>query len=155
MTAESRTKLDDLMDQIKQASTECDALPEDEFTDCVSEMVMKEINKITESKAVISSYRDMMAARLRDYLCGDETLKMSNSTSTTNYYDQFLKNYLSLVSLLDTPHAKVYYIEDFLTPQECSALQSFHKSKASAPKNHVSTVMYDLGPDGPADETIK
>lgn len=132
------------MDKIKAASADCDQLNESEYSECVSDMVLKEVAKIQDSKSVIASYRDVMSDRLRNYLCADHTIENSNSTSRSLFnYDSGGEN-LEVANYLDTPHAKIFTIDGFLTNDECTALAQYHQSEADESLESISTVRYDF-----------
>lgn len=132
------------MDKIKAASVDCDQLKESEYSECVSDMVLKEVAKIQDSKSVISSYRDAMSDRLRNYLCSDDKIENSNSTSHSHFYNEGRGDNLDLINYLDTPHAKIFTIDGFLSNEECTALEQYHKSEADEPLEPISTVRYDF-----------
>lgn len=136
LTVVQKTKLDELMDKIKSATKDCDKLDGEAFSDCVSDVILKDIAKLTESKDLMIGYRDVMATRLRDYVCHDPNVEDTNTTSTTSYVDGQKRSFNSAY-YLDTNHAKIWVIEDFVSDSECASLLSAHKTASLIPVNNT------------------
>ena len=131
-----KTKLDELMDKIKGATKDCDKLDGEAFSDCVSDVILKDIAKLTESKELMIGYRDVMADRLRHYVCQDPDVENTNTTSKTSYVDSQKKSFQS-ASYLDTNHAKIWVIEDFVSASECATLVAAHQAASLVPVNNT------------------
>jgi hypothetical protein len=84
--------------------------------------VVDDLVKQSESKTKLQKYRDLMSGRLRNYTCADEKLETSKPLrSETIHYEG--KRY-TLDILFDTPSAKIWGIENFITDEECSVLEN-------------------------------
>lgn len=136
LTVVQKTKLDELMDKIKAATKDCDKLDGEAFSDCVSDVILKDIAKLTESKELMIGYRDVMADRLRNYVCQDPAVENSNSTSKTSYVDTSKKSFSSS-NYLDTNHAKIWVIDDFVSEEECASLIAAHRASSLVPVNNT------------------
>ena len=134
-----RTKIDDVMDKVKVASASCDKYEGDKYADCISNIVIQDISKITDSKDLMASYRDVMADRLRDYICQDELVNATESTKTTNYGNHVVS------SLLDSEAGRIWYVDNFITENECRALKEYHLTHGSdLEENPVSVSQFEL-----------
>lgn len=121
MNNKQLTKLDEVKEIINSASVECNAHEGDEFTNCITNQVMVEMNRLTESKGEIKKYRDIMADRLTNYICNDPAVKPTKPMETKTKViggKQYRLDYF-----VDLPESKVYVINNFITPQQCNHLQ--------------------------------
>jgi NAD(P)H-flavin reductase len=143
LIATTKTKLDELVDTITSSTTDCEGFDGSKFSECVTEGIMKEISKTTNSKALMSAYRDVMSRRLVRYICEDDQLIVSNVSSTSNFVDGQMKVYI-MNNLLDTTHGKIFYIENFLSENDCATIQDYHENKVSSVSDGVSTTYFDL-----------
>mmetsp|Transcript_2652 Transcript_2652/g.3626 ORF Transcript_2652/g.3626 Transcript_2652/m.3626 type:complete len:463 (+) Transcript_2652:61-1449(+) len=111
------TKFDEIMENISKGTEKCSHLRGDAFSECLSEDVAEEITQLSESKSTMVTYRDLMASRLRNYTCADETMETSTPIKT---YTKVLQNKKYVVDvLLDAPHSKIWLVDDFISPEEC------------------------------------
>ncbi len=132
-----KTKHDELIDKIQFAADLCEVLQGEEFSTCVAEAVIKEVSKITESKSLVSQYRDSLSNRLRQYVCADDEASLTKSSSNSSYFSTNGRNYLT-ETLLDSSHIKIYRVGSFLTADECQLLTNYHKQSASNLYDRVS-----------------
>lgn len=122
-TIQQITKFDEVMQEIKVATSSCDNLSGDEFSSCVADGVYENIDKITESKARISKYRDMISNRLRNYTCADLTLNTSTPISTANHY--IGGKLYTVDTLFETDHGKIWAVHDFVTDGDCERFRTY------------------------------
>lgn len=140
MTAKQTTKFDEIMDTIKGATTSCGEsdLRGEAFSACVANAVIDDVNRLTDSKARLQKYRDAMSSRLRNLTCADDTMNTTKPIDTKKY-EVDGKLYDAQV-LLDLPGAKIWYIENFITDEECDVLK-----KHGGPKLRRATVAAEDG----------
>jgi hypothetical protein len=69
----------------------------------------------------ITTYRDLMSDRLRNYTCADTKLQTSKPTRTDNIRVQN-KDYV-VDTMLDMKAAKIWAVHDFITAEECKILR--------------------------------
>lgn len=132
MSTVQRTKIDDVMDKVKAASNACGDLEGDKYADCISNIVIQDISKITESKDLIASYRDIMSERLRNYICQDDLVNSTEATKTSSFFDsEQTKSSYVVSTLMDSDNSKIWYVDNFLTEAECEALKGYHTSHAA------------------------
>jgi len=84
------------------------------------------MSRISDSQARLSRYRDAVSFRLRNYTCADASLGSSQPESYYSYTwtspDGREVPY-EIKVLLDTPHAKIWAVDDFATEDECDILE--------------------------------
>lgn len=121
MSAKQTTKFNEIMDTVSSATKTCSDLPGDGFSSCIATAIMDDIATITDAKVQLTKYRDLIAYRLRNYTCADPTM---NSSVPERSYNHVIddKSYTFDV-LLDTDHAKIWTIDDFVTAEECAVLE--------------------------------
>lgn len=117
----------DLSMIVKQANTLCLRNSKDDLKSCIVSELTKEVARIEESKKLIEQYRGLMAGRLRNYTCSDDSMETTEPVKSYNY--QFLGKSYKVNVYLDTENAKIWGIEDFLTDDECNRLISTSKDR--------------------------
>ena len=142
------------MDKVKVATKECDNHDGDKYADCVSSIVLADIQKIADSKSLMVGYRDIMSNRLRDYICQDKTVNTTTAAKTIPFYhkaDNGNEMY-QVQTLLEGEPATIYYAENFITAKECSLLEAHHKThgqSSDAAKTFTSS-LFDFSLNHPA-----
>ncbi len=87
---------------------------------CVKDGLYEEMLRVTTSINLMEAFRNDMSTRLTDYLCNDESL---NSTESIDRYNFVHDNETFHVQvLLDLAAAKIWYVEDFLSADDCDIL---------------------------------
>jgi len=131
MTAKQVTKFDEIMDTIKGATTVCSAsLPredEDAFAKCVADAMIDDITRLTDSKTQLVKHRDLMSSRLRNYTCVDD--EMNTTKPISSYNITIEKTQFTVDTLFDSNHAKVWTVDDFISPSECEILRKHGESR--------------------------
>ena len=117
MTVKQTTKFDEIMDKIKLSTETCSGLPDEEFTKCVADGVIDDVNRLTDSKSQLARYRDLISSRLRNYTCEDPEMESTTPLSTTVMKSSGKE--IVVDTLLDTPHAKIWKSDEFITEDEC------------------------------------
>eukprot|EP00607_Mallomonas_marina_P005788 CAMPEP_0182437292 /NCGR_PEP_ID=MMETSP1167-20130531/84947_1 /TAXON_ID=2988 /ORGANISM="Mallomonas Sp, Strain CCMP3275" /LENGTH=408 /DNA_ID=CAMNT_0024630157 /DNA_START=151 /DNA_END=1377 /DNA_ORIENTATION=+ len=122
-----QTKFDEMKENIKGATSLCENQPSGEFSECVANVLNEDIEKLSDAKDEISKYRNLMASRLRNYTCADPTM---NSTAPIESTKMVVgdKRY-KIDSLFESSHAHIWSIEDFVSPEECAALEKFGRPR--------------------------
>lgn len=126
MTCTTKTKFDEIMEQIDHASETCDGQDGDAFASCIVAKVSTEIEHISISKDTIMTFREIMAERLRSYVCADPKL---NTTDALNQQQTTIsgKPY-TIRNLFDSDAAKIFVVDNFMTEPDCKALKAFTAS---------------------------
>jgi len=101
----------------------------DQLTSCVQKGVAAEIEKANEEIAFQASVRTNMASQLENYTCADETLNTTIAKRTETWRGK------KVSIMIDRPASRIHTIEDFLTEDECEAVES-----AAKPILHDATV---------------
>jgi len=120
MKAKQTTKFNEIMDTVHAATKSCSDLKGDKLAACIANGIMDDVQAITDAKTQMGKYRDLISSRLRNYTCEDP--KMNSSEPVRSFEETILKKKLTFDILLDTDHAKIWTIEDFITPEECQVL---------------------------------
>ena len=138
MTMTQVTKFDELLIKVKAQSTTCSNLKGDEFDRCFAAGITEDVIVMEDKKNEVVKYRDLMANRLRNYTCADDTMVTSEAIyNKTIYFGA--KKYL-LEVLFDSPAAKIWVIDNFISEEECQILHEHGKTRLQR-----ATVS---GPDG-------
>ena len=101
----------------------------DTLTSCVQKGVAAEIERANEEIAFQAGVRKNMAAQLENYTCADETLNTTVAKRTETWRGK------KVSVMIDRPASKIHTIEDFLTEDECKAVEM-----AAEPLLHDATV---------------
>lgn len=104
------------------------------MSDCVEAATLEVLQTMTEEKIFEARLRDSIAATTEDYTCADETME---TTKTEEIHQWTYKNDNPRKShlLFERPDSKIHLVEDFISPEECAAIQA-----AAAPQLHRGTV---------------
>lgn len=120
MTVKQTTKFDEIMDTVKKTTKSCNGLRGDDFSTCVATGVLEDVNRLADSKSQLAKYRDMISSKLRNYTCADPEMDTTEPVSTYAYTSRGHEYNIDV--LLDTPHAKIWKADDFVTDEECNIL---------------------------------
>jgi len=140
MTAKQTTKFDEIMDTIKAATKSCGQgeLRGEAFSTCVANGVIDDVNRLTDSKSRLEKYRNAMSSRLRNLTCADETMNTTKPIETKKY--EVDGQVYEANVLLDLPGANIWYIDNFITDEECDIMK-----KHGGPKLRRATVAAEDG----------
>ena len=122
-----RTKFDEIKDSIATATSECDGLKDQLFTDCVANLLQEDIVKISDSKDQLTKYRDLISSRLRNYTCSDLTMNSSEPISTETF--SYANKRYKVDVIFNTPHAKIWAVHDFVSDDECAHFMKYGQSR--------------------------
>ena len=96
---------------------------------CVERGVAGEIERANEEIAFQATVRKSMADLIENYTCADMTLNTTTAKRTEYWHKR------KVDVMIDRPASKIHVIEDFLTPEECKAVE-----ERAAPILHDATV---------------
>lgn len=124
---EESTAFKEQVDDLKYRRTLCGDPGRDGYVECMSAPMHESIERITNINEDIKEYYGKMVDRYRNYTCADEALLTSDPIriDAIRIGTQKLPAYV----LLDTSHAKIWYINDFIHPSECEILKEYGRSR--------------------------
>ena len=96
---------------------------------CVQKGIADEIEKANEEIAFQAEVRKDMAAMVENYTCADVTMNTTEAKRTERWGGREVN------IMIDRPASKVHTIQNFLTAEECKAVE-----EAAAPILHDATV---------------
>lgn len=129
MTVQRLTRFDEVVQDLKGGMTLCGSPTKDGFHECLADSVFHKTQRMIDQTAEITKYRDIMSERLRNYTCSDPNMNTTTSLSSQPLMFQG-KQYIREV-LLDKPHAKIWYVRDLISPEECAVLRTHGKPRLS------------------------
>ena len=100
---------------------------------CVSAGVALEMEKSQEEIAFQSSIRTGMAEKLENYTCADNDLPSSSPEREEEWFHGNTRRDVDI--FIDRPASKIHLVHDFITPEECKAMED-----AAKPLLHRATV---------------
>jgi len=100
---------------------------------CVEARVAGELERSNEEVAFQASIRTKMAEHLENYTCADEELPTTEPIQETTWINRGAARKVQV--LHDRPSAKVHLISNFITEDECEAMED-----AARPLLHKATV---------------
>lgn len=104
-----------------------------DLVSCVESSVAGELERSNEEIAFQSSVRKKMAEHLENYTCADEGLPSSESVQEKTWINKGAARKVAV--LHDRPASKVHVISNFITEEECEAMEN-----AAKPLLHKATV---------------
>lgn len=120
------TRYDEIKDKILSATmNQCSELIDDDLSACITDVLIGDITTAVDSDSTYKMYHGALSRKLREYTCNDESLNTSKVIGT--YRLPYGSSYLEVNSLLDTPRAKIWYIDNFVTEDECRILEEHGK----------------------------
>ena len=129
LTVERMTRFDEVVQDLKGGMMLCGNPNKDGYHECLADSVFRKTQRMIDQTAEITKYRDVMSERLRNYTCSDPNMNTTQSLSSQPVAFQG-KQYVKEV-LLDKPHAKIWYVRDLISPEECAVLRSHGKPRLS------------------------
>lgn len=109
------------------------------LTECVESGVAKEMERTNEEIAFQKKIRHDMAEHWENYTCADYDLVTSEPVEETKWYYKENKMY-DVKVMLNRPSSKIHIIENFITEEECAAMEETAK-----PLLHKATVANGRG----------
>eukprot|EP00597_Dinobryon_sp_UTEXLB2267_P001210 CAMPEP_0170073820 /NCGR_PEP_ID=MMETSP0019_2-20121128/11196_1 /TAXON_ID=98059 /ORGANISM="Dinobryon sp., Strain UTEXLB2267" /LENGTH=398 /DNA_ID=CAMNT_0010283649 /DNA_START=109 /DNA_END=1305 /DNA_ORIENTATION=- len=122
-----KLKTSEIMEKINLATSLCQNLTGSEFSNCVANGIVEDVTRISDSKTTMTSYRDLMASRLRNYTCADETM---NTTEPISSYQLLVDNKEYTIDVfLNMTTAKIWKVDNFISEEECGVLMEHGRSR--------------------------
>lgn len=90
------------------------------LTDCIAEAVTTDMEKLHSELSLIRNHHRNVANRLRNYTCSD--LEMETTKAVQSFDWRWQGRTIQVDEMLDSSHAKIFVLHDFITPHECKAL---------------------------------
>jgi hypothetical protein len=115
------------------ASKSIDSVHLNDLTECIESSVTRKLEQANEEIAFQAQIRTKMAERFENYTCADFDMPTTEAIDTRHWYSNRRK--LKVEVLLDRPAAKVHLVKNFITKEECDAMEV-----AAKPKLHKATV---------------
>ena len=107
----------------------------DDLAECVESGVVETISKANEELAFQAKVRTDMAALMENYTCADMTLDTTPAFENTTWYSEKDNKKRKVQVMLDRPASRIHVIEDFISDEECKAME-----EAAQTKLHRATV---------------
>lgn len=127
MRAVPMTKFDELLAKVKVQTSTCTDLSGDKFDRCFTNGIAEDVITMEDKKVEVTKYRDLMASRLRNYTCSDETMNTSKPLYSTNI--KFNNQSHRIDVMFNSPNAKIWVIENFISEKECQILEDHGRSR--------------------------
>lgn len=127
-----------LTDKIKQLSVECASFAGKQLSNCIANGIYKDVSEISQKKVQMEKYRDVIASRLRNYTCADADMVTSTPIDAHSVHIQ--GNEYTVQSMFNMSRAQIYFVEDFVTDEECDVLM-----KHGGPRLRRATVAAEDG----------
>jgi len=97
----------------------------DFFSKCVENSVSAEMQDANEEIAFQANIRQKMAERWENYTCADYDMPTSESIRSESWYHKGQKRNVEI--LLDKPSSRVHLIQNFISEEECEAMEKSAK----------------------------
>lgn len=111
------------------------------LTSCVSESVSTQMEEKNDEIAFQTQVRKQMGELYENYTCADHDLPTTEAVRSDYWRDpQDPRKHLPVDIMLDRPASKIHVVQNFITPEECQAMEDQAK-----PKLHKATVANGKG----------
>jgi len=110
----------------------------DAFVSCTSPLATSQFEEYNKKIKDEASLRTRLAAQWEDYTCADQSLPTTAPKSLHNWNYQGEDHIVGV--LLDRDEAKIHYIKNFISSEECAAIES-----AASSNLHEATVADGAG----------
>lgn len=122
-----KTDFDNLLEKVKENSQPCFGMMDDEFNRCFADRISKDVAKGKKNNSRLKTYRDLMATRLRNYTCYDDSLNTSLALRST-VFNVDNASYNSDI-LYEMSQAKIWTVQNFITEEECNILMEYGRPR--------------------------
>lgn len=107
-------------------------------TNCIEQSVANQMENMNKEVAFQANIRHKMAEHYENHTCADFDLPTTEAVRTEAWYHKGKKRTVEV--LLDRPASKVHLVKDFISPEECEAMET-----AAAKTLHKATVADGMG----------
>lgn len=107
----------------------------DDLASCIEEGVAATLSRSNEEIAFQSQIRKGMAEKMENYTCADLTMETSEPVESTLWRGSKDAKPRQVKVMLDRPASKIHVVENFISAEECLAME-----EAAKPKLHRATV---------------
>lgn len=140
----SARKFHDVADAVNYATTSCQDLRGDAFSSCVAGNIIDDVSRLADGKSQMGKFFDSMSSRLRNYTCADDNMTTTAPLQQYNislesilkdgFYDEMINgdgrnNSYTVNVLLDKDNAKIWTVDNFVTPEECEVLIKYGRPR--------------------------
>mmetsp|Transcript_932 Transcript_932/g.1250 ORF Transcript_932/g.1250 Transcript_932/m.1250 type:complete len:429 (-) Transcript_932:552-1838(-) len=124
-----KVKNSEIMEKINLAASMCQKnyTAGSEFSSCVANEIMEDVARLSDSKTTMATYSDLMASRLRNYTCADDT--MPSTEPSSSYQVVIDETEYTLGIFLNMTNAKIWKVDNFITEEECGVLIEHGRSR--------------------------
>jgi hypothetical protein len=117
------TSFEKAVQSMREAMELCGAPGRDGHLECIAHHVHSETERIRAYSSSISRSLGRVSNHLRNYTCADETRTTSPSIASRKLRVPGEPALMQLETLLDTSHAKIWYVPDFVSQEQCDVLK--------------------------------
>jgi hypothetical protein len=107
----------------------------DDLVNCVERGVAETLARANEEIAFQSNVRKGMAEFMENYTCADPSMESSDPIREETWWKSRDHKPRNIKIMFDRPASKIHVVEDFISLEECEAME-----KAAVPKLHRATV---------------
>jgi hypothetical protein len=119
-------------------STLCNHYSDEQLKDCIESSMSESLSRFNSHQESVATSRDQIADRLRNYTCADESLQTSPAIEVHDI--EIDEKIYTINTLLNFSHSKIYYVNNFVSDEECDTLVEF-----GLPRLQRATVAGDDG----------
>lgn len=112
---------DDVLSKIKSGESNAEESVET-LSDCIGESVTNTMKKANEEISFQAGIRKKMAEHFENYTCADYDMPTTSSVESKFWYYKGKKRMVEV--LLDRASAKIQLVKNFITPEECEAMEN-------------------------------
>ncbi len=123
---------DEALGKIKKDGSSVD-IAIDFFANCIESSVASEMASANEEIAFQTQIRKKMGEHFENYTCADYDLPTTEASETSYWFHSGRKHKVDV--LHDRPASKIHFVKNFITKEECVAME-----EAAKPKLHKATV---------------
>lgn len=133
MKQDTPAVLGDISEKVASATRSCLGLKGDEYMSCVIGDIEPDFKRVSDSKERLTTFYGSVSHHLRNYTCKDPAMESTPPLFDYDYESPSLigglKKTLKVNVHLDTSHAKIWTVDDFITEEECKVLMDHGRPK--------------------------
>ena len=116
------TEKEDMVAKMAASLQLCGPQHKDGFPECVADQIYQGFDNVETNYNELKTTRAKMSKKLRDYTCGDRLLATTPPLRTTPV--SIGEAELTVNTFLDTSHAKIFAVDNFVSDEECDILMN-------------------------------